>query len=195
MKHLEHTLEIYVYSHYNMCNIPIYFCSINIQNLQHTSEISKTLKTYSYNMRFQRSIYLLFGWMEAYRRGVWCRGVARGGGMPAGGRLRGPGERLCEHRWAAARLPTIGQAGAVPHGGGDSVEWLRCLQRAPLALERWATDERHVESPPRKTHACGERRPRRDVWGIDIFMGKSRASYVLGCTSLERTRSERRTPW
>jgi hypothetical protein len=33
MKHLEHTLETYVYSHYNMCNIPIYFCNIDIQHL------------------------------------------------------------------------------------------------------------------------------------------------------------------
>ena len=30
MKHLEHTLETYVYSHYNMCNIPIYFRNIDI---------------------------------------------------------------------------------------------------------------------------------------------------------------------
>jgi hypothetical protein len=35
---LENTLETYVYSHYNMCNIPIYFCNIDIQQLQHTSE-------------------------------------------------------------------------------------------------------------------------------------------------------------
>ena len=30
MKYLEHTLETYVYSHYNMCNIPIYFRNIDI---------------------------------------------------------------------------------------------------------------------------------------------------------------------
>jgi hypothetical protein len=33
----------YVYSHYNMCYIPINFCNIDIQHLQHTSE---TLETY-----------------------------------------------------------------------------------------------------------------------------------------------------
>jgi hypothetical protein len=44
-KHLEHTLKTYMYSHYNICNIPIYFCNIN--------------------MYFQRSIYLLLGRMEA----------------------------------------------------------------------------------------------------------------------------------
>ena len=35
MKHLEHTLDTYMYSNYNMCNVPIYFCNIDIQHLQH----------------------------------------------------------------------------------------------------------------------------------------------------------------
>ena len=52
MKHLEHTLETYVYSHYKMCNILIYFCNIDIQHLQHTSETFETLETYYCNMRF-----------------------------------------------------------------------------------------------------------------------------------------------
>ena len=52
MKYLEHILETYVYSQYNMCNIPIYFYNIDIQYLQHTSEITETLKTYYCNMRF-----------------------------------------------------------------------------------------------------------------------------------------------
>jgi hypothetical protein len=43
IKYLEHTLEIYVYRHYNMCNIPIYFCNIDIQHLQHNSETLETL--------------------------------------------------------------------------------------------------------------------------------------------------------
>jgi hypothetical protein len=38
MKHLEHTIETYVYSHCNMCNILIYFCNIDIKQLQHISE-------------------------------------------------------------------------------------------------------------------------------------------------------------
>jgi hypothetical protein len=46
VKHLEHTLETYVYSHYNMCNILIYFCNIDI-HLQHISETFETLETYS----------------------------------------------------------------------------------------------------------------------------------------------------
>jgi hypothetical protein len=52
MKHLEHTLETYVYSHCNMCNVPIYFCNIKMKHLQHPDETSETLETYSYNMGF-----------------------------------------------------------------------------------------------------------------------------------------------
>ena len=83
MKYLEHTLKTYMYSHYNMCNILIYFCNIDIQHLQHISETSETLETYYRNMRFQRSICLLLGRMEARRPGAQrrcgarCHGVAR----------------------------------------------------------------------------------------------------------------------
>jgi hypothetical protein len=44
MKHLEHTLETYVYSHCNVCNILIYFCNIHIKHLQHISKNLKHLK-------------------------------------------------------------------------------------------------------------------------------------------------------
>jgi hypothetical protein len=44
MKHLERSLETCVHNHYNMCNIPISFCNIDIQHLQHNSETSETLK-------------------------------------------------------------------------------------------------------------------------------------------------------
>ena len=45
IKHLKHTLETYVYINYNMCNIPIYFCNIDIQHLQYNSE-KKSLEIY-----------------------------------------------------------------------------------------------------------------------------------------------------
>jgi hypothetical protein len=45
MKLSEHTLETYVYNHYNMCNIPIYFCNIDIQHMQHTSKTSETFES------------------------------------------------------------------------------------------------------------------------------------------------------
>jgi hypothetical protein len=60
-KHLEHTLKTYMYSHYNIWNIPIYF--------------------YNINMYFQRSIYLLLGRMEARWRGARRRYRARSRGL------------------------------------------------------------------------------------------------------------------
>jgi hypothetical protein len=52
IKHLEHTLETYMYRDCNMCNIPIYFYNIKIKHLQHPDETYETLETYSYNMGF-----------------------------------------------------------------------------------------------------------------------------------------------
>jgi hypothetical protein len=49
---LKHTFKTYVYSHYNMCNISIYFCNIDIQHSQHTSKTSETLETNYCYMRF-----------------------------------------------------------------------------------------------------------------------------------------------
>jgi hypothetical protein len=43
--HLKH-----IYSHYNMCNIPIYFCNIDIQHLQHTFKTIETLETYAFGI-------------------------------------------------------------------------------------------------------------------------------------------------
>jgi hypothetical protein len=63
IKYLEYTFEIYVYSHCNMCNIPIYFCNTDTNHLQHTSE---TPETYVCNMRFQCKSPCCLG-MEARR--------------------------------------------------------------------------------------------------------------------------------
>jgi hypothetical protein len=57
MKHLEHTLEAYVYSHYNICNI-------DIQHLQHTSETSKTLETL-----LQHAVFILLLPYDATQNG------------------------------------------------------------------------------------------------------------------------------
>jgi hypothetical protein len=38
MKHWKHELATYVYNHYNMCNIPIYFYNIRMKHLQRTSK-------------------------------------------------------------------------------------------------------------------------------------------------------------
>jgi hypothetical protein len=86
MKQSEHTLETYVYSHCNMCNILIYIYNTDIKHLKHTSETSETLETYVCNTRFQRNISLLFGNGGSSARGVhrciarrW-RGAHRPGG-------------------------------------------------------------------------------------------------------------------
>jgi hypothetical protein len=52
MKHLERTLEAYMYSHCSMSNIPVYFCNIKIKHSQHLDKTLKTLETYSCNMGF-----------------------------------------------------------------------------------------------------------------------------------------------
>jgi hypothetical protein len=48
MKHLEHTLETYVYNYY-MCNILIYFCIINIQHLP-LKHLKHTLATCAFSV-------------------------------------------------------------------------------------------------------------------------------------------------
>ena len=80
MKHLEHTLETYVYSHCNICNIPIYFCNIDIKHLQHTFNTPETLETYVCNILFQRKHLLAAltnGGLSA-RGGHWCARQQRG---------------------------------------------------------------------------------------------------------------------
>ena len=54
LKHLEHTLATYVYSHCSMCNILIYFCNIQMKHLKH-------FKIYACNMCFQRNVTLVLG--------------------------------------------------------------------------------------------------------------------------------------
>jgi hypothetical protein len=44
MKHLEQTLETYMYSHCNMYNITIYFYNIKIKHLQYPDETCETLE-------------------------------------------------------------------------------------------------------------------------------------------------------
>jgi hypothetical protein len=68
LKHLEHTLAAYMYSHYNKCNILIYFCNIQIKHMQHPDKTYETLETFACNMRFQRNVTLVLGRMKARHR-------------------------------------------------------------------------------------------------------------------------------
>jgi hypothetical protein len=106
MKHLEHTLATYVYSHCNICNIRIYFCNI-YKHLKHTfatCAFSVTSTSYLDEWR------LVDTKLDAAK---WRRGR----GMPAGGR--------------ASAVPTAsgpragegcgGRAGAVPMASVPSI--------------------------------------------------------------------------
>ena len=87
MKHLEQTFATYVYSHCNICNIPIYFCNVHIKHLQH---ISETLGTYTYNMRFY--LTLADGWAGgALHSGIRGKVAAEDGGAATPRRKWGPG--------------------------------------------------------------------------------------------------------
>jgi hypothetical protein len=55
MKHLKQTLATYMFSHCNICDIPIYFCNIYTKPLQHISEISTTTETYICNIEGRAS--------------------------------------------------------------------------------------------------------------------------------------------
>ena len=80
MKHLEHTLEIYLYNHCNMCNISIYFCNIDINTCDISLEHLKHLKHMFCNILFQRKHLLAAltnGGLSA-RGGHWCARQQRG---------------------------------------------------------------------------------------------------------------------
>jgi hypothetical protein len=120
-----------VYNHCNICNIPIYFCNVYMEHLQHTSDTSKTLETYSCNISFQRNICLLLGRLKARRRGARCRRVARSSGGDdgrRGGECRGG--RMARWRGRMA-------------GGGAGVRWKEvdgrpgAVESVAAAWTRW----------------------------------------------------------
>jgi hypothetical protein len=127
----KHTLATCLYSHYNMCNIPIYFCNIDVKHLQLTSEKFETLKIYVCNMRFQRNITLLLGRMEARRcgarrqrgSGAWSSPVPQQRHCVLGeARERARSQRsLRGHQWWAPRLSVSGTGGSR----GDRLDWGR----------------------------------------------------------------------
>jgi hypothetical protein len=50
MKYWGYTLATYMYNHYNIYNITIYFCNIPMKQLKHTSGKTETLETWACNM-------------------------------------------------------------------------------------------------------------------------------------------------
>jgi hypothetical protein len=77
MKYSEHTLETYVYSHYNMCIISIYFCNIKMKHLQHTNKTSETFETYSCNVGFARTNGGTPSWRSMAAHGPRCTATGR----------------------------------------------------------------------------------------------------------------------
>jgi hypothetical protein len=59
MKHFEQIFEALATCLAKYARSPIYFCNIHMKQLQHTSETSETLETYTCNMCFHRNISLL----------------------------------------------------------------------------------------------------------------------------------------
>jgi hypothetical protein len=106
MKHWEQKLATYVYNHCNICNIPIYFYNIRIKHLQHTSETSGILETYTYNMRCS----LFFSCTT--QRGAED-GQAKGSAVttPSGDKRRGWQGQAISELWPRCGLPPL-QAGS-----------------------------------------------------------------------------------
>jgi hypothetical protein len=77
MKHLEHTLETYVYSHHNMCNIPIYFYNIKMKHSQHPDKTYETLQTYSCNIGFAWTDGSMPALRSTAAHGCRCAAAAR----------------------------------------------------------------------------------------------------------------------
>jgi hypothetical protein len=105
-----------------MCNIPIYFCDIQIKHMQHLDETAETLETYSYNMRFQRNVTLLF---ERTRLVVVELNT---------------GAEVCNSAWSSPMLLWRGRpwrAGSAVGGGRCKrvAQWMR-LQQASGTVER-----------------------------------------------------------
>jgi hypothetical protein len=129
MKHSEHTLETYMYSHCNMCNILIYFCNIKMKHLKH---LKHTFATWAFNA--MSSCYL-----DEWRLvvveldgGTWSSSCASDAGNSPTGRLHtklNPPPRL----FAGA---SVVEACRLGGGGRGSPNRWRRPRRAGSVVER-----------------------------------------------------------
>jgi hypothetical protein len=114
MKHLAYTLEIYMYSHYNMCSIPIYFCNIDIQHLQHLSNFWNIL-----NCTFATCIEPRCGLSTVFIRAPAHRSRSRRRGQRAS--VRGTGFSLRWQRLSASSAQGERQSKSSIRSSGVSV--------------------------------------------------------------------------
>jgi hypothetical protein len=169
---MKHSLETYVYSHYNMCNIPIYFCNIDLQHLQHTSKTLETIAICTFSVA---SACCLDEWrlvdaeldvgaeLDAmkWRGGRWC-GARRWHG-PRQGQGNADGARpQWEARFRAGARSTSGRRG---HGRGRAMRvgaaWLsagssrsrgtQCAKRASDTNRRKRADDLNYTGPDGQT--------------------------------------------
>jgi hypothetical protein len=171
MKHLEHTLETYMYSHCHMSNIPIYFCNIGKKNLQHISKTSETLETYVCNTRWNLT------YVDAYADLLWEENIVRS--------LESSAEVVQANRaMSPCCFTCAGGTGAVPTVSDPTLEkatasWrVRCLRRGTPALEGLdvvGESERHERGTWWATASGADWKARRsDVqtlwWSITILL-------------------------
>jgi hypothetical protein len=118
MKHLKHTLQIYVYSYYTICNILIYF-TISIYNtynipLKHLKHLKHIIATYAFSVA---SACCLDEWRLVDAKldaGAEVADVELVGGVDLG---RGKSRRM--ERGRGGRCVSV-QGHAARAGGGDA---------------------------------------------------------------------------
>jgi hypothetical protein len=147
MKHLEHTLETYVYSKCNVCNISIYLCNIKMKHLQYLDETPETLEAYYCNMGFAWTNGGTLARRSTARHGPHCVAAARVT-RPQARRHTNivPLAYLLEHpSWRLAGSEEAGAARQLGGGGrgerasyGEEVSrWRRARQIVPGGNAAW----------------------------------------------------------
>ena len=120
-----------MYSHCNICNIPIYFCNIHMKHLQHTSETSETLETYTCNMRFSVNPCRRVGWRSIAQ---WDLALGYGG---EGGWSRDATKKVRPE----TEMPTKSAQGP-PHGHGREAWWEKGVGESENAAPRSGMEDR-----------------------------------------------------
>jgi hypothetical protein len=159
-----------MYKHYNICNIPIYFCNIHMKQLQYNSKTSETLEIYAWNMRIECNIYLLL--VQNGGSSIQSLMPRSGTGMLEGGRLRGTSEWL---HGSSER--------AVPRGEAPLWwRWQRCPRRTAPVPEKvsdgWAAWWSWVR---RSNGAVDKATMGNDGWGISVLFFNGEPIWTDGC--------------
>jgi hypothetical protein len=154
---LEHTLQTYVHSHCNMCNIPIYFCNTNTKHMQRASETFETQHMFA-TCTFSVTSPCYFE-MEAHRRMEftscrarrWSEATSQGRVIAVKcGSRSGAALHFFEHvdgashRWRTDQgtpQPSSGpgQGATVNRPGGTMGQWPKQSRPLFLRARQWST--------------------------------------------------------